>query len=116
MQGNEEAAKAAVDAGDYDFALMIESPQNYKYMEKDVGMYDTTATIIQETMIAKHRLDTLQTLGVSPQVSQEILNPTVKGEVIQIGKDQFSSFFYTYILIFALYMAILLYGQFVATR
>lgn len=115
IQGDEETAKAAVDAGEYDFALMIESPKNYKYIVKDVGMYDTTAAIIQETMIAKYRFDALQTLGVSPQLSQEILSPTVEGETIQTGKDQFSSFFYTYILIFALYMAILLYGQFVAT-
>jgi ABC-2 type transport system permease protein len=33
-----------------------------------------------------------------------------------LGKDQMQNFFYTYIMIFALYMVILLYGQMVATN
>ena len=34
---------------------------------------------------------------------------------MSLGKDQAENFFYTYIMIFALYMVILLYGQMVAT-
>jgi ABC-2 type transport system permease protein len=33
-----------------------------------------------------------------------------------LGKDQVTNFFYTYIMIFALYMVIILYGQMVATN
>lgn len=40
----------------------------------------------------------------------------ITGEVESLGKDQFQNFFYTYIMIFALYMVILLYGQMVATN
>lgn len=111
---DDEAVKAAVDNDEYDFALILESPTKYKYVVKDVGMYDTTEMIINEIMVAKYRFETMQTLGVSPQDAQNILNPTIEGETIKTGKDQMQSFFYTYILIFALYMAILLYGQFVA--
>lgn len=37
-------------------------------------------------------------------------------ETESIGQDQMHNFFYTYIMIFALYMVILLYGQMVATN
>ena len=40
------------------------------------------------------------------------MNPDI--EVESLGKDQMQNFFYTYIMIFALYMVILLYGQMVA--
>lgn len=115
LNSDEESLKTAIGNGEYDFALMIESPTKYKLIVKDVGMYDTTEMIISEIMVAKYRFEAMQSLGISPQDAQEILNPAIESETVKIGKDQFSSFFYTYILIFALYMAILLYGQFVAT-
>ena len=45
-----------------------------------------------------------------------ILNVQIEHEVENLGKDQMQNFFYTYIMIFALYMVILLYGQMVATN
>lgn len=115
LDTDESAVKDAIAADEYDFALIIESSEKYKLIVKDVGMYDTTEMVIGEIMLAKYRFEAMQSLGVSPQDAQNILNPEIESETIKIGKDQFSSFFYTYILIFALYMAILLYGQFVAT-
>ena len=44
------------------------------------------------------------------------MNIFVSGSVESLGKDQMENFFYTYIMIFALYMVILLYGQMVATN
>ena len=40
----------------------------------------------------------------------------ITGETETLGKDQMENYFYTYIMIFALYMVILLYGQMVATN
>ncbi len=44
------------------------------------------------------------------------LTAPVTHETESLGKDQMKNFFYTYIMIFALYMVILLYGQMVATN
>jgi len=44
----------------------------------------------------------------------EVMTFPVEGQVETLGKDQMQNFFYTYIMIFALYMVILLYGQMVA--
>ena len=40
----------------------------------------------------------------------------VFGETESLGVDQMQNFFYTYIMVFALYMVILLYGQMVSTN
>lgn len=40
----------------------------------------------------------------------------ITGSVENLGVDQMDNFFYTYIMIFALYMVILLYGQMVSTN
>ena len=54
--------------------------------------------------------------GISAEDAGEILNVEIESNVVNLGKDQFQNYFYTYIMIFALYMVILLYGQMVATN
>ena len=54
--------------------------------------------------------------GMTPEQVTEALNVEILGETENLGKDQMRNFFYTYIMIFALYMVILLYGQMVATN
>lgn len=56
----------------------------------------------------------MQKLGLSAEQSQQLLSAQAQGETITTGKDQMKSYFYTFILMFALYMTILMYGQFVA--
>ena len=86
-----------------------------RYIVDDLGMYDATTSIVDELMTQFYRQSALTQLGLTPEQAQAVLNVQITSETIQTGKDQMSSFFYTYILIFALYFAILMYGQFVAT-
>ena len=44
------------------------------------------------------------------------MSVVIESETMTLGKDQMQNYFYTYIMIFALYMVILLYGQMVATN
>ena len=54
--------------------------------------------------------------GMTAEQALEVMTFPVEGQVETLGKDQMQNFFYTYIMIFALYMVILLYGQMVATN
>lgn len=108
--------KEDVDAKTYDSAIIVNSPTSYSYIVKTISMYDSTTYVIDELMQTKYRLEELSKLGVDPTNAQELLSVTIKNEVIPTGKDQMQTFFYTYVLCFALYMAILLYGQLVATN
>lgn len=104
-----------VNTGEYDSAISIVSPREYVYIVKNAELYDTTKDILDKIMLEQYQMETMISLGISPEASRELLTAPIESQLIQTGKDQMESFSYTYILIFALYIAIILYGQFVAT-
>lgn len=110
-----ESMTELVNSGEYGGGIGIESPTKYVYIVKDVGLYDVTRETIDEVLLEEYRLDAMKRLGISEEASNQLLSATIESDLIQTGKDQMQNFFYTYILIFILYMAILLYGQAVAT-
>ena len=110
----EEELKQVINNGEAICALIITGPAKYTYIVKNVGMFDTTKTRIDELMKAKYQMDNMKYAGISTETAEEILSVQITGEIIQTGKDQAANFFYTYVVVFAMYMAVLLYGQFVA--
>jgi len=103
-----------VENGTYDAALVVDSALSYRYIVNNAGMYDSTNYTIEAMLTAKYQADTLAGYGLSAAETQQILSASAQGDVIETGTNQFTSFLYTYVLIFLLYMAIMLYGQFVA--
>ena len=112
-----DALKQDVASGKYESAIVVTGPLSYTHVVKNVSLYDESDASIEDILLAKYRADTLAQLGVSSDNVQKLLAAQVKSDVIQTveGKDQTKSFFYTYILVFALYMAIIIYGQLVAS-
>lgn len=96
-------------------ALILTSPTQYEFIIKTLGMTNTTQNEIHKMISSKYQVDQLQALGIDSTQSTEILSPKIEASVIQTGKDQTKNFLFTYILIFALYMVIIIYGQFVAS-
>lgn len=111
---DETALKAKVEDGSYRFALLLQTSLNYQYIVGNLSMTDTVSYTLDELIVTKYRADTMQKLGLSADQSQQLLSAQAQRETITTGKDQIKSYFYTFILMFALYMTILLYGQFVA--
>ncbi len=111
------ALKSDVDNEKYSAAVYAESPLHYLYVVKNIGMYDTSKAEIDATLLSFYRMEAMQKFGVSSADAQKLLSAQVKADVVQTaqGKNQEKNFFYTYIVIFALYMAILIYGQLVAS-
>jgi ABC-2 type transport system permease protein len=54
--------------------------------------------------------------GMSADAASTILDAAIAHETETLGTDQAKNYFYTYIMIMALYMVMLLYGQMVATN
>lgn len=109
--------KSDVDRDKYSAAVYMDSPLHYLYVVKNVGMYDTSEKEIDTALLSLYRIQAMQKSGMPPADAQKLLSAQVKADVVQTaqGKDQEKNFFYTYIMIFALYMAILVYGQLVAS-
>lgn len=102
-------------SGRAECAFVLEGLDSYTYYVDNLSMYDAntdTADVVLENLC---RLDAMAGAGLTPEEAADILSVQVTHETQSLGKDQGQNFFYTYIMIFALYMVILLYGQMVAT-
>lgn len=111
----EEQLKERVIEGEYESAIILEDPKSYKYIVNNLSMYDSTMSTINGVMVDKYRADSLQEKGLTDNEISDLLHVEIKNEVVQSGKDQMASFIYTYVMVFALYMVIMLYGQLVAS-
>ncbi|NMD38838.1 MAG: ABC transporter permease [Christensenellaceae bacterium] len=111
-----DEAKLLVNNDEYASVILIDNPTSFTYLVKNLGMYDVTSDIVKEIFKTNYRLNQFNNLGVSPQQSQSIFLKDIDVTTIETGQNQMNNFFYTYILMFMLYMAILIYGQLVATN
>lgn len=114
--GSIEDVKEAITAGNAECAFVMNSPSSYTYYVDNLSMYDvntqTASTVLQEV----YRITAMAQSGMPMGEIVDIMSVQIEGETMTLGKDQMENFFYTYIMIFALYMVILLYGQMVATN
>ena len=111
-----EDIKSAVLSGEAECAFVMESASSFTYYVNNLSMYDMNAEIAYSVLEEVYRVDAMIRNGLTAEQVGEIMSVEIKSEIEALGKDQMENFFYTYIMIFALYMVILLYGQMVATN
>ena len=110
------AIKERIASGKVECAFVMTGPASYTYYVDNLSMYDTNKAVASEVLLQLYRMNALIGSGMTPEQAGEVMNVQITSEVEMLGKDQIQNFFYTYIMIFALYMVILLYGQMVATN
>ena len=115
VTADEQTVKEQVNAGTYEGAVVIKSAEKLKYIARNLGMYDNTSAMLSGALQSAFRMERLKALGAADAEIPKILMPPVSVSVENLGVSQMETFFYTYALIFALYMAILIYGQLVST-
>ena len=108
--------KSTITAGEAECAFVLTSSIEYIYYVNNLSMYDSNASMADEMLRHLYQTNALVQSGLTAEEAGDIMNIFVSGSVESLGKDQMENFFYTYIMIFALYMVILLYGQMVATN
>ncbi len=111
-----DALREQILQGEAECAFEIRSLSAYTYLVDNLSMYDMNTTIADEVLQSTYRMQTMLELGLSAEQAEQILSCPIDSQTVSLGKDQFENYFYTYIMIFALYMVILLYGQMVATN
>ncbi len=111
-----DAVKDKVESGEAACAFVFDSLSSFTYYVENLSMYDMNTEIAATTLKTALQIDMLGKLGLSPEQASAVLSAAVESRTEALGKNQMDNFFYTYIMIFALYMVILLYGQMVATN
>lgn len=111
-----DAIKEKVVSGEAECAFVLDSPTSYTYYVNNLSMYDMNTGTADEILKTMYGFNAMVNGGMSLEEAGGVLGVQIQHETESLGKDQMQNFFYTYIMIFALYMVILLYGQMVATN
>lgn len=111
-----EQIRSDIDSGRIECAFEITSPTTYTYYVENLSMYDQNSYTADEVLKNLYQIAAMEQQGISAEQANQILTEQITHETLNTGKDQMQNFFYTYIMIFALYMVIIFYGQMVATN
>lgn len=111
-----DGVKEKIVSGEAECAFVMDSLTSYTYYVNNLSMYDSNTAVADEVLRDIYRMSAMVLGGLSADEAGAILSAQIESSTESLGKDQMQNFFYTYIMIFALYMVILLYGQMVATN
>lgn len=110
------AVKESISSGEAECAFVLDSLNSFTYYVENLSMYDQNAYVADEVLATVYRMRAMIENGISVDDAIGIMSARITHKTENLGVDQMQNFFYTYIMIFALYMVILLYGQMVATN
>jgi len=108
------AIKDKITSGDAECAFVMNGATSFTYYVDNLSMYDANPDIATGVLQQIYQMNAMINGGMSAEDAAGVMSIQIDGNVESLGKDQMQNFFYTYIMIFALYMVILLYGQMVA--
>ena len=115
-EGGVDDLKNDIISGNAECAFIMNSASSYTYYVNNLSMYDSNTAIADTVLQEVYRINAMVQNGLTPEQAGEIMSVQIESDTETLGKDQMQNFFYTYIMIFALYIVILLYGQMVATN
>lgn len=113
-----EDIRTLIRNGDSEAAFVFEdgSVSRYTYYVQNLGLYDTNTAAADEMLNRMIRTAAFEEKGISSSDASMIMSLSVSHDTESLGQDQTASFFYTYIMVMALYMVIAMYGQMVASH
>ena len=106
--------KDKITSGDVECAFVMNEVTSFTYYVDNLSMYDTNPDIATGVLQQIYQMNAMINGGMTQEDAAGVMSIQIDAQVESLGKDQMQNFFYTYIMIFALYMVILLYGQMVA--
>ena len=108
--------KDKITSGEVECAFVLTGPTAYTYYVNNLSMYDSNSAVADEVLQQIYQMNAMISGGMTAEQAGEVMGIQITSDVENLGKDQMQNYFYTYIMIMALYMVILLYGQMVATN
>lgn len=115
-EGSLEDVKEQIISGSAECAFAMDSASSYTYYVNNLTMYDANTALAETLLKEVCRVTAMLQYGLTPEQAEKVMSVEIESNVTALGKDQGQNFLYTYIMIMALYMVILLYGQMVATN
>ncbi len=116
--GDAEKIESAISDGIAECAFVLASPTSFTYYSATEPLFDDNPYMAEELMRSLYITGTMVGAGISPEDAAQALSVPIEQNTVTVGAsggDYFSNLIYTYVMIYALYIVILLYGQMVAS-
>ena len=110
-----EQIKEQVKSGKAKYALVL-SDTSYTYYVNGLVMADSNVATANSVVKDLYQLKMLRRHGLSAEQTSQVMTVQIKPNVQNLGKDQTKNFYSAFIMIYALYIAVMTYGQMVATN
>lgn len=94
---------------------IIDDEQTIRSIVQNKGMYSSTDQVMVSILQRIQRDKAFLELGIDPMVVDTVSNVPITIHEEVLGKNAQSSFLLSYILMFAVYMLVIMYGSFVST-
>ena len=108
--------KEKIVSGEAECAFVMTGPTSFTYYVENLSLYDMNTDIAVSVLQQIYQMNAMLETGMTESQVMDVMSIQVEGQVESLGVNQADNFLYTYIMIMALYMVILLYGQMVATN
>jgi len=110
-----EQVKEQVKSGKAKYALVL-SDTSYTYYVNGLAMADSNVATANSVVKDLYQLKMLRRHGLSAEQAGQVMTIQIKPNIQNLGKDQTKNFYSAFIMIYALYVAVMTYGQMVATN
>ena len=114
--GTPDDIKSQITSSSVACAFVLNSPSSYTYYVNNLNMRDNNQIIANTVLQEVYRVNAMIQNGLSPEQANDIMSVAIESDTVTLGVDRIKNYFYAYIMIFALYTVIMLYGQPVATN
>lgn len=99
----------------YSIGYIIDSPTSFTYVVNNQELYSYSSSMFQSVLSQIQVNKNLIEQNLDPNQVHQAFNVQIHSESIILGKDASNGFLMTYILMFAVYMLVIMYGSFVST-
>lgn len=111
---SEKELKSAVEEESVQAGFILDSDAHVRYVVNNLQLTDTNQQTFADLYAAYLQQSYYLSHGMTPEELSEAASLAVDIEPEILGKNSAKNYMYTYILIFAVYFLILLYGQMIA--
>ena len=111
---SEEEVKKLVKSDKVEGGLIVKSATKFSYVVNNSSMYDQTTEYFKEVLQLYYRQNYITSKGLDFNEFEQMYQVPIEASMDILGKDSANNYWYTYGLIFIIYMMIIFYGQTIA--
>ena len=113
---NKKELEKMVKSDKAEAGFIIEGPLKFEYFVLNSDLTDMRSTVFAQALTMNYKNKMLLDLGVSEQDAIKVSTSQATFEATTLGSDGAKNIMYTFVMIMAIYMVIILYGNTIATN